>query len=74
MAQVHKGSRRQIAARMPSSLVEHIELFAGGRGMSLSEAVADLVATALGEPLPSETLPQPKARKQREELPLAMTA
>lgn len=74
MAQVHKGPRRQVAARMPETLVQEVEVFADGNGMSISEAVADLVAMALGKPLPSETLPQPKSRKQREELPLAMSA
>lgn len=74
MAQVNKGPRRQVAARMPETLVQEVEHFADCNGLSISEAVADLVAQALGRPLPSQTLPQPKSRRQREELPLAMSA
>lgn len=74
MAQVHKGPRRQVASRMPESLIDQVLAYAEARNQSISEAVADLAAKALGEPLPSETLPRPKTRRQREELPLPMSA
>jgi hypothetical protein len=73
MAQVHKGPRRQVAARMPESLIDRVLAYAETRQFSISEAVADLVAAALDEPLPSETLPRPKNRR-REEPPLPMSA
>ena len=74
MAQPNKGPRRRVAARMPESLIEDVVAYADKRGQTISEAVADLTAIALGKPLPSETLPQPKSRRQREELPLPMSA
>ncbi len=73
MGQPHKGKRQFIGCRLPEDLVGHVKTYAQNRRISVSEAMADLAATALGEPLPSETLPQPKSRKQPE-LPLAMTA
>lgn len=74
MAQVHKGPRRQVASRMPEQLIDDVYVYAQRVGLTVSEAVADLVALQLGKPLPSETLPKPKNRRQREELPLARTA
>ena len=75
MAQVYKGPRRQVASRMPESLIHEVLAYAEQRDQSISEAVADLTAIALGKPLPSATLPQPKTKRhQREELPLAMSA
>lgn len=74
MAQPNKGPRRRIAARMPESLMTDVIAYAEARGLTISDAVADLTATALGKPLPSETLPKPKTQRQREELPLAMSA
>jgi hypothetical protein len=73
MGQPHKGERRLVGARLPEYLMSHVVSYAETRQLSLSEAMADLAATALGEPLPSETLPRPKSRKQQE-LPLAMSA
>ena len=73
MAQPNKGPRRQVKTRLPESLVEYVVAYAEERQLAISEAVADLVATALNQSLPSETLPRPKTQ-QREELPLAMSA
>jgi hypothetical protein len=74
MAQPNKGERRQVKTRLPGSLHEHVAAYAEAEELTVSEALADLVAKALGQALPSETLPQPKTRRQREELPLAMSA
>jgi hypothetical protein len=74
MAQPNKGERRQVKTRIPEPLHERVADYAEAEALTVSEALADLVAKALGEPLPSESLPQPKTRRQREELPLAMTA
>jgi hypothetical protein len=74
MAQPHKGPRRRVAARMPESLMSDVLAYAESRHQTISDAVADLTAIALGKPLPSETLPKPKTQRQLEELPLAMSA
>jgi hypothetical protein len=74
MAQPNKGDRHQIKTRLPGYLDARVVTYAESKGLSISEAVADLCAEALGEPLPSDTLPRPKSRRQREELPLAMSA
>ena len=74
MAQPNKGERRQIKTRVPGQLHDRVASYAQDKNLTISEALADLTAKALGEPLPSETLPQPKTRRQREELPLAMSA
>jgi hypothetical protein len=75
MAQPNKGPRRQVKTRLPESLVEYVVAYAEERHLAISEAVADLVATALNQSLPSETLPRPKTQqRRREELPLAMSA
>ena len=74
MAQPNKGERRQIKTRVPDTLHDRVTSYADAHDLTVSEALADLVATALGEPLPSEFLPKPKSQRQREELPLAMTA
>jgi hypothetical protein len=75
MAQPNKGPRRQVKTRLPESLISRVDAYALAEELSVSEAVADLVATALGCPLPSETLPRPKGRgSQREELALGLTA
>ena len=74
MAQPNKGERRQIKTRVPEPLHDRVASYAHENDLTVSEALADLAAKALGEPLPSESLPQPKSRRQREELPLALTA
>lgn len=74
MAQPNKGERRQVISRVPESMVAQMQAYADARDLSMSETVADLVAIALECPLPSETLPRPKSRRQREVLPLGLTA
>lgn len=74
MGQPNKGQRHLLQSRVPPRVAELVAEYAAANRLSISEAVADLTAQALGEPLPSETLPQPKTRRQREELPLAMSA
>ncbi len=74
MGQPNKGQRHLVQSRVPLQLRERVAAYADEHGLSISEAIADLAATALGEPLPSQVLPQPKNRRQREELPLGMTA
>lgn len=75
VAQPNKGKRRLVGARLPNDLMGHVQTCADADRLSRNEAVAmaDLAAMALGEPLPSQVLPRPKARQQ-EELPIAMTA
>lgn len=74
MAQPHKGPRRQVKARIPEPLANLIAAYAADHDLTFSESIGDLAALALDYPLPSETLPQPKTRRQREELPLSMSA
>jgi hypothetical protein len=66
MGQPHRGKRRLVGTRLPEDLMSRVLTYAEARRLSLSEAMADLAATALGEPLPSETLPRPKSPKQQE--------
>jgi hypothetical protein len=65
MAQPHKGPRRQVSTRLPAELADELDGIAEQSGRSLSEVTADLVAEALGRPLPSETLPRPMYRRRR---------
>jgi hypothetical protein len=74
MAQPNKGQRHLIQSRVPLYLRDQVAEYAANHGLAVSEALADLAAKALGAPLPSEVLPIPKTRRQREELPLAMPA
>jgi hypothetical protein len=75
MGQPNKGPRHLLQSRVPLALAERVARYAADRGLSISDAVGDLTAQALGEPLPSETLPRPKSRnRQREELSLGMSA
>lgn len=61
---------------MPAALHDELVAYAEANEMSISEATSDLVAAALGSPLPSTTLPRAKTRtrRQREELALGLTA
>ena len=76
MGQPNKGQRHLLQSRVPMYLVDPVQDYAAAHGMSVSEAVADLVARALDQPLPSTTVPRPKSQtqRQREELPLGMSA
>jgi len=68
--------RRQVITRLPIEIANEVAELAAENGLAVSEMTADLVAIALGRPLPSETLPRPKGRRtrQREELSLGMSA
>lgn len=72
--QPNKGPRQLLQSRVPLPLAERVANYAAERGLTISDALGDLAATALGEPLPSETLPRPKTQRQREELALGLTA
>lgn len=75
MAQPNKGARRQVITRLPADIADLVAQQAAEQGLAISEMTADLVATALGKPLPSQTLPRAKSRqRQREELSLGLTA
>ena len=62
MAQVNKGERRLIQARVPIQLADAIERLATETGRNKSELLADFAADSLGLPRPSSYLPQPKRR------------
>lgn len=64
MAQPHKGDRRQIQARLPLPVYDSIRAAAAARGQSISQYVADRIATDAGHPELVSTANAP------EELPL----
>lgn len=65
MAQVNKGERRLIQARVPVQLANAIDRLATETGRNMSELLADFAADGVGLPRPSSYLPQRKRRVAR---------
>lgn len=66
MAQVNKGDRDLMVTRPPKGVGQAVRVFAAAHGVSISEAIASILAERFGMP---DAVPLPPQEK-KQELPL----